>query len=107
MTESFSPELRGFVNDQEWVFAKTYADTWPHEYLVREQVDENYFVALVEHIRANGYLGYFYKKEIIYYHEDGQVCWTMGAPVDETTIINRCRLDQTYEYRLAHDDLPD
>jgi len=102
----FSPELRQFVNDEQWVFAKTYAETWPHEYLVRERVDEKLFVKLVEHIRANGYQGNFYKKEITYYDEDGLVYWTMGAPVEETTIINRCKKEQTYEYRLAHDDLP-
>jgi hypothetical protein len=44
--------------------------------------------------------------KITYYDEDGLVYWTMGAPVEETTIINRCRKEQTYEYRLAHDDLP-
>lgn len=104
--QSFSPDLLRFVKNQEWIFAKTYAETWPHEYLVRDRVDEAYFVKLVQHIRANGYQGYFYKKEITYYDEDGLVYWTMGAPVEETTIINRCRNDQTYEYRLAHNDLP-
>jgi hypothetical protein len=44
--------------------------------------------------------------KITYYDEDGLVYWTMGAPVEETTIINRCRKEQTYEYRLANDDLP-
>ena len=104
--QPFSRELREFVNSEAWVFAKTYAKTWPHEYLVRERVDEQLFVKLVEHIRENGYQGYFYKKEITYYDEDGLVYWTMGAPVLETTIINRCKKEQTYEYRLAHDDLP-
>ena len=100
-------KLRAFVDDVPWVFAKTYAETWPHEYIVRERVNENLLVELVEHVRTNGYKGYFYKKEIIYFGEDGFVYWTMGAPVEETTIINRCRKEQTYEYRLAHNDLPE
>jgi hypothetical protein len=95
------------VRDESWVFAKTYARTWPHEYIVRDRVDEGLFVKLVEHIRGNGYQGYFYKKEITYYDEDGLVYWTMGAPVDETIIVNRCRREQTYAYRKAQDDLPD
>lgn len=103
----FSPDLLQFVNNQEWIFAKTYAESWPHEYIVRANVDKELFIDLVEHIRANGYQGYFYKKEITYYDEAGLVYWTMGAPVEETTIVNRCRSDQTYEYRLAHNDLPD
>ena len=51
-------------------------------------------------------MGSFYKKKITYYDEDDLVYWTMGAPVEETTIINRCRKEQTYAYRLAHNDLP-
>ena len=105
MTE-LPTKLRTFADDVPWVFAKTFAETWPHEYIVRERVNENLFVELVGHVRANGYKGYFYKKEIIYYDEDGLVYWTMGAPIEETTIINRCRKEQTYEYRLAHNDLP-
>jgi hypothetical protein len=98
--------LKRFVEGAPWIFAKTYAKDWPHEYIVRKQVGESHFVKLVEHIRAQGYQGVFYKKEIIYYDEDGLVYWTMGAPIEETTIINRCRKEQTYEYRLAHNDLP-
>ena len=105
-SQPFPAALREFVSNEEWIFAKTYAETWPHEYLVRDKVDKRLFVKLVEHIRTNGYQGYFYTKEITYYDADGLVYWTMGAPVQETTIINRCRTDQTYEYRLAHDDLP-
>jgi len=105
-TDSFPQEILEFVRNESWVFAKTYAATWPHEYLVRERADEGLFIKLVEHIRANGYQGHFYRKEITYYDEDGQVYWTMGAPIEETIIINRCRTEQTYEYRKAHDDLP-
>lgn len=102
---SFSKEVIQFIAEEKWTFAKT-MQKWPHEYIVRERVDESLFVKLVEHIRANGYLGAFYKKEITYYDEDNLVYWTMGAPIEETIIINRCRKEQTYEYRLAHNDLP-
>ena len=105
-SQLFSAGLRQFVSNEKWTFAITYAKTWPHEYIVRAQVDEQLFVKLIEHVRANGYQGHFYKMEITYYDEDGLVYLTMGAPVEETTIINRCRKEQTYEYRLAHHDLP-
>jgi len=29
----------------------------------------------------------------------------MGAPLEETTIINRCRKEDTYEYRLLNGTL--
>ena len=32
--------------------------------------------------------------------------WTMGAPLAETTIVNRCRSEETYEQRLANGTLP-
>ncbi len=99
--------LKTFVDDAKWIFAKTYALTWPHEYIVRGRVDENLFLQLVEHIRTFGYEGKFYSKTITYFDEDGMVYWTMGDPIEETTIVNRCKKDQSYEYRLKHGTLPE
>jgi hypothetical protein len=79
---------------------------WPHEYIVRERVDEELFVSLVCHIRGNGYEGKFYSKDIIYYDERGLTYWTMGAPLDETIIVNRCKKENTYESRLKDGTLP-
>jgi hypothetical protein len=102
---SFSAELHDFVNGEKWTYAKT-MPKWPHEYIVRERVDENLFVKLVQHIRANGYQENFYKKKITYYEEDGLLYWTMGAPLSETIIINRCRKENSYEYCLINGTLP-
>jgi hypothetical protein len=103
----FPPDLKAFVIEQKWTFAKTYASTWPHEYIVRDRVDENLFIQLVRHIRTYGYEGKFYRKPITYFNEDGMVYWTMGAPIEETTIVNRCKEEQSYEYRLRHGTLPE
>lgn len=96
----FPPELKQLINTEKWVFAKT-MPVWPHEYLVKEKVDENLFIQLVTHIRQNGYLGKFYDRDITYFDEEGFTYWTMGAPVAETTIINRCLKKDTYEVRLG------
>lgn len=106
VAEPLPESLRKFVDACRWTFARTYAETWHHEYIVRHRVNQSLFVELVRHIRAHGYLGRFYAKPIAYFDEDGLVYWTMGAPVEETTVINRCRKDQTYEYRLAQGTLP-
>jgi hypothetical protein len=103
---TFPAELLTFVSEQTWTFAKTMPE-WPHEYLVRDRVDEELFVRLVEHIRAYGYEGRFYQRAITYYEEAGMVYWTMGALLDETIIINRCREEDTYEERLKRGTLPE
>jgi hypothetical protein len=102
----FPTSLLKFIIDSPWVFAKTYAKTWPHEYIVRDQVDDALFVGLVEFIRKNGDIERFYDSKFIYFHGPDHVYWTMGDPIEETTIINRCDENQTYEYRLSDNDLP-
>ena len=101
------PELKVFVDEQDWTFAKTYARTWPHEYIVRDRVDEGLFLSLVRHIREHGYEGRFYRKVLTYFAEDGMAYWTMEEPIEETTIVNRCTKEQTYEHRLKHGTLPE
>lgn len=39
-------QLKKFIAYQDWVFAKTYATTWPHEYIVQERVDNDLFLNL-------------------------------------------------------------
>ncbi len=101
-----SSNLRAFVTGQKWTFAKTYASTWPHEYIVRDRVDEALFVQLVTHIRTHGYEGKFYKKPITYFDENDMVYWTMGEPIEETVIVNRCKKEETYGQRLKNGTLP-
>ena len=79
---------------------------WPHEYIVRDRVDVELFEDLVRHIREHGHKGRFYQKVLTYYEEAGLTYWTMGAPVGETTIINRCRSEDTYEHRMVSGTLP-
>jgi hypothetical protein len=99
------PDLRAFVDGALWTFAKTMPE-WPHEYIVRDRVDGALFERLVVHIRAHGGEGRFYARPITYFEEAGLVYWTMGAPLEGTTIVNRCRSEDTYERRLADGRLP-
>ncbi len=103
---SLPNDLREFIDSAKWTFAKTMPE-WPHEYIVRERVDEDFFVRLVRHIREHGYGGKFYQKSITYYDDRGMTYWTMGAPLDETIIVNRCKKEDSYEYRLQKGKLPE
>jgi len=97
--------LRNFVRTEKWTYAKTMPE-WPHEYIVRESVDERLFERLVRHIRAHGCEGAFYQDKYIYFESDGLLYWTMGALVEETTVINRCRKEDSYECRVENGTLP-
>ena len=98
--------LREFVDFEQWTFAKTMPE-WPHEYLVRDRVDTQLFESLVRHIREHGLEGRFYRRVLTYFAEDGLLYWTMGEPIEETTIINRCRDQDSFENRLKNGTLPD
>ena len=102
---TFPAHLRGFVDREAWTFAKTWPE-WPHEYIVRKRSDETLFEDLVDYVRAHGRSGRFYERVIVYYEEAGLVYWTMGAPLAETVIVNRCRTEDTFESRLAAGTLP-
>jgi hypothetical protein len=102
---SFPDDLRRFVTDEQWTYAKTMPD-WPHEYLVRKRVDEKLFERTVMHIRSNGLEGRFYQRKITYYEEGGLVYWTMGSPLDQTIVINRCRKEDSFESRSKNGRLP-
>ena len=103
---SFPAALREFIECSEWTFAKTMPE-WPHEYIVRDRVAPTLFEALVRHIRGHGFEGRFYDRTLTYFAEDGLLYWTMGNPVEETTIINRCREESSYECRLQNGTLPE
>ena len=47
MPSKWPEELERFIKTEKWTFAKTYAQTWPHEYLVKERVDEGMFLDII------------------------------------------------------------
>lgn len=86
-------EFTDFVRDKKWIFAKTYADRAPHEYIVKDKLSEEdklLFEEAVLFIRGKGFPAFFGGYEHIYLYDDGHYYWTMGDPVDETIILNRC-----------------
>lgn len=88
-------EFRKFIDDQRWIFSKKFADKAPHEYCLRKEVvgGDDRFVNAVMFIRENGFKALFWGREHIYYQIDGKIYWTMGSPIDETILINRCNAD--------------
>jgi hypothetical protein len=102
----FPEDIRRFVESAPWRFAKTYAATWPHEYVVMTNENEAAILSLAHHIAAYGVPGRFYSDVRNYHHEDGKVYWFMDDHPEAATLINRCDESQTYEARLAAGTLP-
>lgn len=94
---------RDFIAKHEWREAITYRETAPHEYVLRKRKtgeqgnrDFNQFIDLV---RRFGYADFYYKVRHIYWVIDEFKYWTMGWPVEETTVINRARADAPESWR--------
>jgi hypothetical protein len=93
--------LKKFVKSCQWTFADTYADTWPHEYIVRDRVDPSLFNSLALHIESHGYVASFYESRQTYWDCCcGQTYWHIE------NVINRCLTSETYEQRERQGRLP-
>lgn len=86
MTEQ---EIMDFIEENEWIFAKSMPKN-PHEYCLKEKCgDPAAFEKFVMHIRENGYEQRFFRMKFIYFDVGRYQYWTMGAPLDQTILINR------------------
>jgi hypothetical protein len=102
----FPDAVRNFVESTAWTFAKTYAPTWPHEYVVRTSENAPMILALARHIFEHGVEEHFYSQIRKYHHEGGKAYWSMDPTPEGTILVNRCEEAQTYEARLAAGTLP-
>lgn len=76
----------------EWTFAKTMPQI-PHWYTLRRKAQSSEeFSTFVQEIRFRGVQRPLGRRTFTYLHFDGWTYWTMGEPVEETTLINRARL---------------
>jgi hypothetical protein len=80
------------ITDSNWIFAKTMPEN-PHYYMLRKECENDVdFVRFVETIREHGH-GYKFKgREYTRLIVGDWYYWTMGSPIEETILINRCEL---------------
>lgn len=96
-------DIRAFIERQSWIFAKTYANKAPHEYVVRDRINgtDEEFLAVVNFIQEKGITMYFWNHPNKYIFVDGYQYWVMrDSDDDPTTILNRCNVDE-YKYSIA------
>ncbi len=101
-----NPELLArieqFIAAQPWRFAETFANTAPHEYIVKDKIeDKDLFLEFVKFIRGNGFEAYFWSKKRRYWTCGDHYYWTMDDPDETTTIINRAKLT---DYSFTKDE---
>lgn len=95
-------EYRDFVNKQDWIFAKTFADKAPHEYIVRDNINgsDEEFMQIVEYIQENGFTMHWndgYPNKYVYL--DGYNYWMMmWGQNDPTACLNR---SVAKDYRIS------
>ena len=77
------------INNQKWKFAKTYAETAPHEYIVDEW-NIDLFKEICHLIDTDGYEEIFYDKSFRYYNIGEYKYWHYD------TILNRCKIENRY-----------
>lgn len=84
-------DLRAFIDGAHWIFAKTMPEH-PHWYTLRKENAQAPFEAFVLHIREHGGQDVFERRAYTKLDIDGWSYWTMGAPLDQTILINRARV---------------
>ena len=85
-------KLREIIARCQWKFAKTMPFA-PHEYIVRDKcpLTDEEFVYFVDMKRRFGVKERWGKYNNPYLYIDDYKYWTMGAPYEETTVINRAK----------------
>ena len=84
---------RRFIAERTWREAVTYRETAPHEYVVRKwetsEQGSRDFDGFIRLMRRAGYADFYYQIRHLYWVVDEHKYWTMGWPVEETSVINR------------------
>lgn len=95
-----------FAAAREWTFAKTYAISAPHDYIVQDRtpgVTHADMVRAARVIHTYGVPGKYYGQTKIYLTSpDGQLrWWTEDASLEATTLVNQATTDRHYGIQNA------
>ena len=99
-------KLREMITRCTWTFAKTMPFA-PHEYIVRDNcpLTDEEFVYFVDMQRHFGLKERWGKYNNPYLYIDDYKYWTMGASYDETTVINRAKVNVIKEALWLYNEI--
>ncbi len=101
-------KLRKMIANCVWTFAKTMPFA-PHEYIVKHKCtltaeEFEYFITIQ---REYGVKERWGKYNNLYLYIDDYKYWTMGAPIEETTVINRTKVSVVNDVHLLYKGIND
>jgi len=92
-----SEKIKNALLQQEYIIAKTLPHN-PHQYCLRKKwIGDTPFVEIVNIMREYGYVELFYTRLYMVYNIGEFKYWTMGYPIEVTTLINRTTIKK-YSY---------
>lgn len=100
--------VQKFIDDNEWIFAKTMAYI-PHWYCLRKNYkDHEEFAWFVDYIRKNSKEGRFGNRTYQYFYLNGYKYWDMDDTVESCDLINRDKYKKevdSIEYTNYREDI--
>jgi len=81
-------KLREFISKQNWIFAKTYANKAPHEYIVRGRISgtDEEFMSVINYIQEDGIAMHYGDHLNRYIFVDRHQYWVMRDGEDDPTM---------------------
>ena len=100
--------LREMIARCQWTFAKTMPFA-PHEYIVKDRcpLSKDEFEYFVNMQREHGVKERWGKYNNPYLYIDDYKYWTMGAPIEDTTVINRAKACVVNDVHQLHEGIQD
>jgi hypothetical protein len=85
-----------YIESANWIFAKSYANTAPHEYNLLQDSDLDSFNAFCQFVNSNLVREPFYKTWFYYCYIGEYKYWTMEKVGEQPRLINRARIENKY-----------
>jgi len=91
---------KDWISKQEFVYAKSYSETFPHYYTTKDKCNSNEFEIFINVIRNYGRVKRFYSKQYIYLELDNYEYWEMGRPIKAVKVLNKAIINDNAKYRF-------
>lgn len=93
-------EAKIWIEQQEFVVAKSYEKTFPHFYTTRDRCEFYMFELFLHCIRKHGKVKSFYRKQYVYLELGGFEYWEMGRPIPAVQVLNKAKINDNAKYRI-------